>query len=431
VRDAGRLAAALDILTALEARPRPVNLALKEWGAASRYAGSKDRAFVAGLVLDTLRKRRSHAWMMGEDSPRAALIGTLRYGWDWPADRIAEAVEEEPHGIGALSVDEIKHVNTPQPLAKASMSIRGDYPEWLDPHFKKALGENRAAEMAAIAERAPVDMRVNTLKAETADVLAALADLDVKPAGHTHETVRIDAPVASERAAPVEAHPAFAKGWFEVQDAGSQMAAAVAGDLRGGKSVLDYCAGGGGKTLALAAAMNNKGKLYAFDNDPRRMRDIIPRAERAGVKIVEVRSPMNKDPLKGLAGQMDLVFVDAPCSGSGTWRRHPDTKWRITPASLYKRMTEQAGVMDDAAKYVKPGGRMIYVTCSIFAEENEERVEAFLERNPKFRSVPIEGFDKFLTKGGYLRTTPLSAGTDGFFAAVLEQAPFEKAGDSK
>lgn len=421
MRDAGRITAAFDILTALETRPRPANLALKDWGTASRYAGSKDRAFVAGLVLDTLRKRRSHAWMMGEDTVRAALIGALRFGWGWSVEQIAEAAEEGPHAMGALSVTEREHLNKPRDLSKASMAVRGDYPDWLDPHFKKVFGEDRAEQMAALAERAPVDMRVNTLKAETADVLSALADMGAEPSGHTHETVRIAAPAAAERAAPVEAHPAFAKGLFEVQDAGSQMAAAVAGDLRGGKQVLDYCAGGGGKTLALAAAMNNKGRLYAYDNDPRRMRDIIPRAERAGVKIVDVRSPLNKDPLKGLEGQMDLVFVDAPCSGSGTWRRHPDTKWRITPQSLHKRMTEQAGVLDDAAKFVKAGGRLVYATCSLLAEEDEERVEAFLRRNPAFHIKPIAGFDKFKTTAGFLRLTPLSAGTDGFFAAVLEQ----------
>ena len=421
MRDAGRLAAALEILTALEARPRPVNLALKDWGTASRYAGSKDRAFVAGLVLDTLRKRRSAAWMMGDETMRAALLGTLRFIWGWSADRVAEACDEAPHAIGALSIPERDHLNKPRDLAKASMAVRGDYPDWLEPHLKKVFGENRAEEMAALAERAPVDMRVNTLKAETGDVLDALSDLGAVPAGHTHETVRIAAPAASERAAPVESHPAFMRGLFEVQDAGSQMAAAVAGDLKGGKTVLDYCAGGGGKTLALAALMNNRGKLYAYDNDPRRMRDIVPRAERAGVKIIEIRSPMNKEPLKGLEAHLDLVFVDAPCSGSGTWRRHPDTKWRITPQSLYKRMTEQAGVMDDAAKFVKRGGRMIYATCSVFAEENEERVEAFLSRNPGFRAIPVQGFDKFRTKEGFLRSSPMSAGTDGFFAAVLER----------
>ena len=168
--------------------------------------------------------------------------------------------------------------------------------------------------------------------------------------------------------------------------------------------------------------MNNKGKIYAFDNDPRRMTDIIPRAERAGARNVNVRSPMEKEPLKGLAGKMDLVFVDAPCSGSGTWRRHPDTKWRIKPELLHRRMTEQAGVLDEAARYVKSGGRLIYVTCSVLADENEDRVKAFLGRNPGFAVKAIDGFDKHRTAEGYLRLTPLSAGTDGFFAAVLERS---------
>lgn len=398
-----------------------MNLVLKEWGAANRFAGSKDRAFIAGLVLDTLRKRRSSAWRMGEDSVRAAVLGVVRYVWDWPMERIAEAAGDPTHGPGELSLGEIEHLTTPADLSKAPPSVRGDYPDWLDDHFKRVFGDRRADEMAAIAERAPVDLRVNTLKADTGKVLDALEAFGAVPSGLTHETVRIAAPAASERAAPVEVHPAFIKGWFEIQDGGSQAAAAVATDVRG-LQVLDFCAGGGGKTLALAAAMNNKGQIFAFDNDPRRMKDIIPRAQRAGVRNLQVRSPMDKEPLKGLAGNMDLVFVDAPCTGSGTWRRHPDTKWRLSPQLLIRRMTEQAGVLDDAARFVKAGGRLIYVTCSVLAEENEERVTAFLSRNPDFKTTPVVGFDKHRTKDGYLRVTPLSAGTDGFFAAVLERS---------
>ena len=185
--------------------------------------------------------------------------------------------------------------------------------------------------------------------------------------------------------------------------------------------MLDLCAGGGGKTLALAAAMGNTGQIYAYDADARRMTDLIPRAERAGVRNLQVRSPTERDPFRGLAGAMDVVFVDAPCTGSGTWRRHPDAKWRLSPQQLERRMAEQDGVLDQAATFLKPGGRMIYVTCSLLAEENEDRVEAFLTRTLGF-SVCSAPFQQLATAQGYLRLSPRSAGTDGFFAAVLQRS---------
>lgn len=420
MRDGGRIAAAIGILEAIEARPRPVSLALKDWGRESRFAGAKDRAFVSGLVLDTLRKRRSSAWRMGSDTARAAVLGVLRYSWNWTVDRIAEACAGD-HGPGALTDAEIKAFAEAREILSAPRAVRGDYPDWLDACLTRVFGDERAAQMEMMAERAPVDLRVNTLKSDTGKVLAALEALDVHTAGHLPTTVRIAAPEPADRAAPVEAHPCYLKGWVEVQDAGSQVAAAVAGDLEG-QSVLDFCAGGGGKTLALAAQMKNTGALYAFDSDPRRMVDIIPRADRAGVTNLDMRSPMDKKPLDDLLGRMDLVFVDAPCSGSGTWRRHPDAKWRFTASLLDRRREEQAAVMEDAARFVKTGGRMVYVTCSVLPEENESQVAAFLKRNAAFRPLPIDGFDAFKTKDGYLRLTPLNAGTDGFFAALLERA---------
>ncbi len=209
----------------------------------------------------------------------------------------------------------------------------------------------------------------------------------------------------------MEAAPEFEKGWFEVQDLGSQIAAAAAGEIKG-RQVLDFCAGGGGKTLALAAAMGNSGQLYAYDSDARRLTDTVRRAQRAGVRNLQVRSPIHADALAGLEAKMDLVFVDAPCTGSGTWRRHPDAKWRLTPEQLARRMAEQDTVLAAAAPYVKPGGRLIFVTCSLFAEENEDRVAAFLDKAPVFRPV-----------GDPIRLTPLRDGTDGFFIATLERAP--------
>ena len=168
--------------------------------------------------------------------------------------------------------------------------------------------------------------------------------------------------------------------------------------------------------------MVNKGQLYAYDSDARRLTDTVRRAQRAGVRNLQVRSPIHPNALEGLEGRMDLVFVDAPCTGSGTWRRHPDAKWRLTAQQLAKRMEEQGAVLGQAAAFVKPGGRLIYVTCSVFAEENEDRIDAFLAASPAFSAAPASGpADAFLTPRGFLRLTPRTAGTDGFFVSVLRR----------
>jgi 16S rRNA (cytosine967-C5)-methyltransferase len=423
MRDGGRLSAAIGILSDIGTRHRPARLALKAWGADARYAGAKDRAFVSGLVLDVLRRRRSLAWRIGEDSDRAVALAALRFVWDWPLDRVEAAAGDAPHGPGPLTEAERAGLSAPKPLAGAPPAVRGDYPDWLDPHMARVFGDQRAEEGAALAMRAPIDLRVNTLKSDTARALKALAPFDARPVPLLPTALRIATPAASERAAAVESAPEYEKGWFEVQDLGSQIAAACAGDIAG-KQVLDFCAGGGGKTLALAAAMANSGQLYAYDADARRLTDTVRRAQRAGVRNLQVRSPIHPDVLQGLEGRMDLVFADAPCTGSGTWRRHPDAKWRLTPDQLARRIAEQDAVLTGAAPYVKSGGRLIYVTCSLFAEENEDRVAAFLAQTPNFSVVPASGpADAFLTPQGFLRLTPLNAETDGFFVAVLERKP--------
>ncbi|MDB5447558.1 MAG: sun, partial [Phenylobacterium sp.] len=239
--------------------------------------------------------------------------------------------------------------------------------------------------------------------------------------GVLETALRIAAPDPSARSGAVEAIPQFSKGWFEVQDLGSQIAASAAGEVKG-KQVLDLCAGGGGKTLALASEMGNTGQIYAYDADARRLTDTVRRGERAGVRNLQVRSPIQPGPLEGLQGKMDVVFVDAPCSGSGSWRRHPDTKWRLTPETLQRRLADQDAVLELGATFVKPGGRMVYVTCSVLPEENEDRVAAFLERTPGFAAQAATEAPELaerLTPDGYLRLTPRTASTDGFFVAVL------------
>lgn len=438
MRDGARIAAAVAVLGDMDQRHKPARLALKAWGEGARYAGAKDRAFVSGLVLDALRRRRSLAWRMGsaETDPRAVVLGALRFAWDWPVERIAEAAAEAPHGPGALSPAEAEALERPRSLDDAPAPVRGDYPDWLDASLARAYGEDRAAEAAALAQRAPVDLRVNTLKADVARTLKALEGLGAAPAGLMAEALRAPAPAAAERAPALEAAPEFAKGWFEVQDLGSQVAAAAAGKIAG-RQVLDLCAGGGGKTLALAAAMANSGQLYAYDAEARRLGETVTRSQRAGVRNLQVRSPLRSGALAGLEGRMDLVFADAPCTGSGTWRRHPDAKWRLTAAQLETRTAEQDAVLAEAARYLKPGGRLVYVTCSVLREENEDRVSGLRAAHPGLAVVPAldavaasgrlaaDGrarLARCVTPEGYLRLSPRAAAADGFFVAVLERA---------
>ncbi|HSZ51968.1 MAG TPA: RsmB/NOP family class I SAM-dependent RNA methyltransferase [Caulobacteraceae bacterium] len=420
MRDGGRISAAIELIEEILGRGRPARLALKAWGDGARYAGAKDRAFVSGLTLDALRRRRSIAWRMDDESSRALALGVLRLAWGWEAARLVQALEE-PHGPGPATEAERSRLEAPRDLADAPTPVRGDYADWMDPYLERVFGETRAAEGAALAERAPIDLRVNTLRADAAKTNRALAPLGVAPAPYLDTALRVAAPDAAERGAPVEAAPEFEKGWFEVQDLGSQLAAACAGDLAG-RQVLDFCAGGGGKTLALAAAMNNTGQIFAYDADARRLTDTVRRGRRAGVRNLQVRSPLHPEPLAGLEDRMDLVFIDAPCTGSGTWRRHPDTKWRLRKEQLERRMAEQDEVLASAARFVRPGGRLLYATCSLFAEENEDRLDLFLSRFPAFNAVSVElPASAPQASTGRLRLTPLSHGTDGFFVAVLQR----------
>ena len=408
MRDSGRLAAAIAVLEDITGRHKPVRLALKAWGESARYAGAKDRAFVSGLVLDSLRGRRSLAWRMGDENWRSVVLATARFAWDWDLERLTAAAADE-HGPGVLSTVETERLESPVSLVGALAPVRGDFPDWLAPHMARAFGDGAAEEGVALAERAPIDVRINTLKTDPERGLRALSPLGAAPLGLLSHALRIAAPAAAERSAPIETLPEFAKGWFEIQDLGSQIAAAAGGEIAN-RQVLDFCAGGGGKTLALAAAMANTGQLFAYDADARRLADTQRRAQRAGVRNLQVRSPLRPDALSGLERHMDLVFVDAPCTGSGVWRRHPDAKWRLTPEQLARRMAEQDAVLAAAQAFVKPGGRLVYVTCSLFCEENEDRVACFLAGTPDFAALEP-----------FRRLTPRSAGTDGFFIAVLQR----------
>src|SRR5262249_23399993 len=297
----------------------------------------------------------------------------------------------------------------------------------------RVFGEERVAEAAALARRAPLDLRVNTIKANRDKTAEALKHLGVAPTRWSPVGLRIDVAADAKNLA-IHAEPAFLGGLIEVQDEGSQLAALLSG-AKPGDQVIDLCAGAGGKTLALAALLKKKGQIYATDIDKRRLAPIHKRLERAGARNVQVHTPHGKGDLQDLLADRqnsaDLVLIDAPCTGTGTWRRNPDAKWRTRPGALEVRMKEQAAVLDHAAPLVKPGGRIAYVTCSVLAEENGDQVQAFLARHPDFAPLPAAELlaplgeralifrqAVLLTPEG-LQMTPRRTATDGFYVSVL------------
>ncbi|MGE0741914.1 MAG: RsmB/NOP family class I SAM-dependent RNA methyltransferase [Hyphomonadaceae bacterium] len=421
MRPGARQQAAIEILTSLESQRQPAADAVKAWMLAHRFAGSKDRAEIGDLVFGALRWKQSSAWRMGEDTSRAWVWGALRWGFGWSAEAIAQSLENDPHAPAPPTEAE-RTALAGASLDGAPLHIAGDYPEWLDASLARAFAEDRAAEGAALAAPAPLDLRANALKTTREKLTAALGEspkLTEPPPATPYAPNGVRIPWKQGRTFPWASEQSFVKGWFEVQDEGSQLAALLS-DAAPGMQVADVCAGGGGKTLALAAMMENKGQIFAHDVDGRRLAPVKERLDRAGVRNAQIRAPMRtKDALADLRARMDMVFVDAPCTGSGTWRRSPDSKWRLRPNALAKRLEEQKQALALAAPLVKPGGRLMYVTCSVLPEENEDQVAEFRAAYPDFEPVALSTDSPHVKRGEALQFTPRLTGCDGFFVAAL------------
>ncbi len=441
---AARVSAAIEVLSDIAGRKRPAAEALKDWGLAHRFAGASDRGAIGNLVFDSLRRRASSAYIMDDDSPRAIALRTLVTMWGLSPDAVSALCDGSRFAPAPL------HETEREALARglsedAPPAVRGDYPAWLDPSFAAVFGSQAAEEGAALAMRAPIDLRVNTLKARRDKVLKSLARFDAGPTRFAPTGIRIPPREGPKRSPHVEAEAGHGKGWFEIQDEGSQIASLLTG-ARAREQVIDICAGAGGKTLALAAQMRNTGQLYATDADRFRLRPIFERLKRAGARNVQVLPAGVPDVLKPLERKMDLVVIDAPCTGSGVWRRRPDAKWRLSPEMLETRLSEQAAVLDMGAAATKPGGRLAYITCSVLPRENGDQVAAFLRRHPDFAPRPwrpawrdamsvaapgsaapgsaAPGSAAPTSADGSEETllmTPRSHGTDGFFVAILER----------
>ncbi len=416
---AARLAAAASVLDSIAQGRQPAEAVLKAWGQQNRYAGSKDRRAVADRVYKVLRARGRLSWAMGgREDGRALVIGSLSL-------------------IDGLSLDEIEALHSgdgygPRPLSKQERArltagegelpgwVAAGLPEFVVEDFKTTFGDRWAQEAHALMQpRAPIDLRVNTARTTVEAVEVELREAGLSPERTPFSPIGLR--LASEPPPNIQVLEAFKDGRIEIQDEGSQIVCALAG-AGPGMTVVDYCAGGGGKTIGLGAAMAGQGTLIASDVVQKRLDNIRPRLERAGVEAELRVIGQNGGGMEDLNGAADLVFVDAPCSGSGTWRRRPEDAWRLTPEEVERLHALQVRILGQAAKLVKPGGRLAYVTCSMLSGENAATADAFEASHPDFG--PVVTTVRFAeTPAARHRLSPATTGTDGFFFALYERAP--------
>jgi 16S rRNA (cytosine967-C5)-methyltransferase len=427
MRLGGRLAAAIEVLEDIERRHRPAAEALKDWGLSHRFAGAGDRAAIGNVVYDALRRKRSAGWLLDSETPRALGFGALLLEWNETAESVNAALAGDKFAPEPLSESEAALLSS-RSLETAPDAVRADCPDWCVSLLEQSYGDDWVVEGQGLSKRPPLDLRVNTLKADRARVLSELRGTDAEESPIAIQGIRIPPINGYGRHPNVQAEPAFQKGWFEVQDEGSQIVAELAAPSSTAQ-VLDYCAGAGGKTLSLSASMANHGQIFAYDSEKVRLAPIFDRLKRAGSRNVQVVSAPTG--LASLAGQMDLVLVDAPCTGSGTWRRRPDAKWRLARKQLNVRLEEQSAILDAARVYVRPGGHLVYITCSVFEGENQRQVSAFVERNRHFSAVNDRAlWDRHFSNrssvarfdpGGGILLSPAKTDTDGFFFAALQR----------
>jgi len=423
VTPAARLAAAASVLDSIAQGRQPAEAVLKAWGQQNRYAGSKDRRAIADRVYKVLRARGRLSWIMGgREDGRALVIGSLSALDGLPLEEIEALHSGDGYGPRPLSKQE---------RARLTAAGEGELPGWVSaglPEFViedfKTTYRARWAEEARelMAPRAPIDLRVNGAAATVQEVAAELRDagLEPEPTPFSPWGLRL----ASEPPPNIQALDGFKAGRFEIQDEGSQIVSWLAGAAPG-LTVVDYCAGGGGKTLALAQAMAGQGALVACDVVPKRLENVRPRLARAGVEADLRLLGQNGGGAEDLNGQADLVFVDAPCSGSGTWRRRPEDAWRLTPEEVERLHALQVRILGQASQLVKPGGRLIYVTCSMLSRENEASADAFEAAHPTFQPAPLDMAalkTAVPADGRRLRLSPASTHTDGFFVSCYSKS---------
>ncbi len=411
-----RLGHAVHALAEILPLSHPADSSLSRYFRNNHELGAKDRAFVAETVYGVLRRKRLLEHLAAPHTdPRHLILAALA--------RLQGLSLRELEPLLQKGEDEwLKQVKA-VPTDDLPLAVRTDFPDWLAERLAARLPEAEILILArGMQQPAPLDLRVNTVLASRDEVLATLArdGIDASATPYSPAGVRLKEKPAINR------HPLFLDGKIEVQDEGSQLLGYLVAPRRG-EMIADFCAGAGGKTLLLGALMHSQGRIYAFDVSDKRLSQLKPRLKRSGLSNLHPQLIANENDLKikRLAGKLDRVLVDAPCSGLGTLRRNPDLKWRQQPRDIEELTRKQAAILNAAARLVKTGGRLVYATCSILTEENEQIVEAFLEAHPEFRLIEASGVlaqqHIALDTGKYLKLAPHVHGTDGFFAAAMER----------
>jgi 16S rRNA (cytosine967-C5)-methyltransferase len=430
-----RIQAAIELLEAIAAGRGAADDIVGNYFRRHRFAGVKDRGAISEHIYAVLRQRAVLDWWLERlgrgalaTDARRRLLAALVLVQGWAPAQIERACDgdrfrperlapAERALIAGLADQALEHPAMPD-------DVRWNYPAWLDPYLRRVFGDTLGREMGALNGPAALDLRVNLLKGDRLGAKIALEGEGVKADESRYSPYGLR---VFERI-PLATLESFQSGLIEVQDEGSQLAALLA-DARPGMRVVDFCAGAGGKTLAIAAAMNNRGHLIACDVSEKRLERATQRLRRAGISIVQRRHLTGERDkwVKRHAGSFDRVFIDAPCTGTGTWRRNPDAKWRLAESDIAELAVLQNSIIESAARLVAPGGRLIYATCSFLREENEAQIERFLAGAPDFARLPIAAVwrttigGKPPSAGDVLRLTPARHGTDGFFVAICER----------
>jgi 16S rRNA (cytosine967-C5)-methyltransferase len=415
-----RAQGAIDLLAAVSTWEKPADAVANAWFRDRRFIGGGDRRAISSRVWNIIRDWRKLAWRLRSDDARLLLAAALLLEGMRLAqvEALYNGAPHSPRPLDEAECTVLRALEGASPVhPRMPDDVRLEVPAWILPRLVECFGADTEAELAALLAEAPLDLRVNLLKADREAAREALAaeGIEAKPTPFSPWGLR----VAGRK--PVVTGKAFRDGLIEIQDEGSQLVALLAGAVPGMR-VLDYCAGAGGKTLALAMTMANKGHVVAADVSAPRLEGAVRRLRRAGVHNVERHHMTAGDKwAKRRAGGFDRVLVDAPCTGTGTWRRNPDARLRLAETDLAELVAKQEAILAAAARLVRPGGRLVYAVCSVLAEEGAGQVERFLAAEQGFRLVPAGEAWPGAPTTPYLATTPRRHGMDGFFAAVLEK----------